>query len=318
VEGLLTELDTDRLEFAEILITDLQSRGRWLSLAILLEKLREVDKGTDQNIKYLVVLLRKIVASKPDSHKMIETSSSSDRSSLVKKYSSQEINPDVQKGVRNWISGDPVAGVNWKMVGDHLRGRLTIKQYAEIGYLRCLKEKMDTDDQIYLANLGRRTLEEASSQIFAALVQLDPHDAEVYRQAKVPPGVYGRLIDVGDYIADSTYWSTSALRISGSAGKWGTHGTSQEPKVYFIIKGISGKYISKQAQQEEGQHEVLFPRRAIFQVKQINNYFNCTLFVYLKEIDPVEVGARPVKNSYNGSNLLPEREVQFVLRQRGG
>jgi hypothetical protein len=134
----------------------------------------------------------------------------------------------------------------------------------------------------------------------------------------VPPGVYGRLIDVGDYIADSTYWSTSALRISGSAGKWGTHGTSQEPKVYFIIKGISGKYISKQAQQEEGQHEVLFPRRAIFQVKQINNYFNCTLFVYLKEIDPVEVGARPVKNSYNGSNLLPEREVQFVLRQRGG
>lgn len=123
-----------------------------------------------------------------------------------------------------------------------------------------------------------------------------------YRQAGVKDGsVYGSKINTGDYIMDKSFWSTSALKLDGSAGKWGSDGRKDKPKVYFIITGSTGKYINKYAQLEEGQHEVLFKNETIFKVGKIANYKKETFFVHVKEVDRNDLNKNDdIKDPYEG------------------
>lgn len=107
---------------------------------------------------------------------------------------------------------------------------------------------------------------------------------------------------MGDHIQDASFWSTSALKIDGSAGKWGAEGTEDAPRVYYIIDGHTGRYISQYAGIEEGQHEVLFKNGMVFAVMQIANYQNRTFFVHLYEVNPADLPAGTIlKNPYTGA-----------------
>lgn len=218
--------------------------------------------------------------------------------------------PVVQAGLRMWVSGDPQRGINWNMIGKHLRGRLTPAEYQQIGTMNYLLADQSNQTNLEPAytlpqreQAGRQLLDAARNDIRGALDALPTHEGVSFRQAGVLNGtVYGGLINVGDYIRDTTFWSTSALRISGSAGGWGQDGTLANPKVYFIINGTTGKYIAKYSGQEEGQHEVLFKDLVTFQVNKIANFRNETFFVHVTEVDPATIppGTAP-KNPYNGT-----------------
>ncbi len=227
-----------------------------------------------------------------------------------KYFNTAEVDDDVMRGLRTWVSGDPQRGVGWKMIAQHLRGSLTAEQYRLIGlqYYMLLDQKngtnvLDTKSNYDKEQKGQQVLNESVQDLRGALDALPAHDGMSYRMAGVASGtVFGGLINVGNYVRDNAFWSTSALRISGSAGKWGEDGTQTAPKVYFIINGATGRYISKHAQQEEGQHEVLFKDRATFRVTKIANIQKATFFVYLTEVDPATLPPLTVvRNAYDGS-----------------
>ncbi|MEM9835174.1 MAG: hypothetical protein AAF828_01650 [Bacteroidota bacterium] len=211
--------------------------------------------------------------------------------------------PALQSALRIWVSGDTSGAFNWKQVGDHLRGFLKDKNYEPIGYVLFSKEGSSINDNKSDAervSRAKEALDAAAATVNGGLDTLPSHDGVSYRMAGVESKtVYGGKISVGDYIKDKAFWSTSALRISGSAGQWGTDGTEANPKVYFIINGSTGKYISKHAQQEEGQHEVLFKNGVPFRVTKIGNYKYATFFVYLDEVPLVD--GMVIKNPYNGN-----------------
>lgn len=200
------------------------------------------------------------------------------------------------------------------MIGKHLRGNLTDDEYEPIGTMVYLLKDQKMKDQKNSTNLvdtyskvqkvqaSKQLLDAARNDIRGALDALPAHDGVSYRQAGVAnTSVYGGNVNVGDYIRDTAFWSTSALRISGSAGNWGKDGTKDKPKIYFIINGASGKYISKYAGQEKGQHEVLFKDLVTFQVTKIGNFKNETFFVYVTEIDPSTLPmGQAIKNPFNG------------------
>ena len=147
---------------------------------------------------------------------------------------------------------------------------------------------------------ARQVLDHAAQTIQGSLDALPAHDNVSYRQSGVASAAtYGTTVQVGDVIRDKAFWSTSALRIRGSAGTWGANGTLGAPKVYFLITGSTGKYISKYVAQEEGQHEVLFGNEICFRVDRIANYGNHTLFVSITEVPAVAPNA--AQNPYDGT-----------------
>lgn len=309
VDGLGTDLDTSDLETAMRLVNGLFEAGKRRSLVELYLTIsnanqREKAGNNDKLMRFIEVKLKATTESVPEN----SPSGLYDTLLLKAKYLAQTASDDsVRNGLRMWVSGDPRRGIGWNMVGKHLRGRLSAQEYQQIGVMYHLAQ--DQQNGTDLANApsdqqeqaGRQLLDRVRDDIRGALDALPAHDGVSYRQAGVKDcSVYGGSINVGDYIRDTTFWSTSALRISGSAGTWGQDGTQQRPKVYFLIAGTTGKYIAKYAGQEEGQHEVLYKDNATFQVTKIANFRDETFFVHVSEVDPSTVPAGQAKNPYTG------------------
>lgn len=310
LDGLTANLDTTNLEVAKALIDTLEASGKRQSLVDLYTKISKADQTerTGNNkllMEYTEAKLKRTTASVPENAK----AGVSEKLAIKYKYWSQTAtNNVVQAGLRMWVTGDPARGIGWNMIGKHLRGRLQPLDYQLIGTLTYLLEdqrNVTTLEAGYTVpqriQKGTQLLDDIRDDIRGALDALPDHDGVSYRQAGVAnASVYGGLINVGDYIRDTTFWSTSALRISGSAGEWGDDGTLAHPKVYFIIDGSSGKYIAKYSGQEEGQHEVLFKDRTTFQVTNIANFRNETFFVHVTEVNPATVHVA-TKNPFNGT-----------------
>ena len=229
----------------------------------------------------------------------------------LKNRTTAPITEETQKGLRMWITGDPARGFGWNTICQHMRGLLEDKEYHLIGYMYYAKADQDdktakkdlyTDDQKKI--IAQQLLDAAASDISGALDAIPAYDGVSYRQyGPKDSTVYAGKIRVGDYIRDTTFWSTSALRIDGSAGKWGHDGTKAKPKVYFIITGSTGRYISPYAKQEEGQREILFKSSVTFEVTKIANFRDETFFVHVTEVDPHKRRTNQrAKNPYDGAS----------------
>lgn len=307
VDGLTADLDTTDLAAAKGLINTLHDRGKRKSLAELYRRIKKVDKHNRKLIQFVLYKLELKTSDVPEN----EPSGLSEKIALRLKYWKANATDNVvQAGLRMWVTGDPVRGITWNMIGKHLRGRLTADEYEQIGTMHYMLE--DRNNQTALAdtylvaqkiNAGTQLLNRVRDDIAGSLDALPDHDGISYRQAGVADSaVYGGIINVGDYIRDTTFWSTSGLRMSGSAGKWGQDGTVAKPKVYFLINGSTGKYIAKYSGQEEGQHEILFKNLVTFEVTKIGNFRNETFFVHVTEIDPADLQpGTQIKNPYNGN-----------------
>jgi len=312
VPELSADMDTDNLEAAKALIEELDNGGQRKALAELYRHLGEatVVSPVSENDKALKKIiydkLNATTASVPEN----KPSGFLDSLKIKAAHALDDISDTtVRDGLRMWVSGDITRGISWNMIGKHLRGTLDDNSYKGIGYMHYDKNPSEipqgvvVDDPMAIQK-ARQVLNAARNDINGALDALPAHTSPSYRQMTVAgTNVYGGNIKVGNYIRDASFLSTSALRISGSAGNWGDDGTDTHPKAYFIINGTTGKYISKHAAQEEGQHEVLFKGNTVFQITKIAN-FRTTFFVHVREVDPATLGQNPtIKNPYSGQVL---------------
>lgn len=308
IAGLTADLDTANLDAAKALINTLFDNGKRKTLAELYAQITQADSASN---KTLLAFINDKLQSETSAAPENAQSGLSEKLALSYKYwAATATNNVVQAGLRMWVSGDPVRGIGWDMIGKHLRGRLAPIDYEQIGTMTYLLADQTnhtnlepTYSQAQKIQAATALLDAARNDIRGSLDALPDHAGLSYRQAGVAnSSVYGERINVGDYIRDTTFWSTSALRISGSAGTWGEDGTTAQPKVYFIITGSTGKYIAKYTGQEEGQHEVLFKNSVTFQVTKIANYRNRTFFVHVTEVDPAALpNGSVVKNPYDGT-----------------
>lgn len=305
VDGMGADLDSTNYDAAKQLIDELFDRGKRDGLFYLKHEIGN-DTNSKNNrklVSYIDSFLKKQASSDPDA----KTSGYWDTRSMNRKYEKPEVvDPDVQAGLKMWIAGDPDNTIGWKTIGLYLQGRLPINEIRSIGdisFWKTLKndeylKKVDHDKE----EKGKELIVEAIRKLRGALDALPKHDGLTYRQAGIANGsVYGGAVNVGDLIKDTAFWSTSALKLDGSAGKWGSDGTQDDPMVYFIINGKTGKYINKYAELEEGQHEVLYKDGTVFRVTKIANYKKETFFVHVTEVDPTTItGIDIIKNPFTG------------------
>ena len=304
VPGMTGSLDTTQLDGAKALIDELFNNGRRDSLRAL----RDQITTNDPLNKPLKDHIDKYLLGTPADEPMNSESGYLDQLALKAQYVfSDTSDAGIRDGLRMWVSGDPTRGLGWNIICQHLRGLLPDDQYKVVGTMHYMIEDQrnathdepgkNDNERIQAA---RQVLDNAAQTINGSLDALPAHEGVSYRQSGVAAATtYGTTIQVGDVIRDKAFWSTSALRIKGSAGTWGTNGTLAKPKVYFLITGSTGKYISKYAAQEEGQHEVLFGNGICFRVDRIANYGNHTVFVSITEVPAVAANA--AKNPYDGA-----------------
>lgn len=305
VLGMTYDLDTEKEPSARFLIENLCLRkGKRDSLVHLRDLLQEkVDEGAIIP-NSLFEFIDKILYSSPSENPDSEKDGCWKKYRFTKKLPPLEhIDPEIQRKLRIWIQGDVRRGISWKSIGLYLQGRLSAVELSAIGGLAVMIAGNEEDVAVDTAARGEGELRSAIGELNGALDQLPAYQGVSYRQANVAgANVYGGLINVGDFIQDQSFWSTSALKIDGSAGIWGSEGTDEKPRVYFIIDGYTGRYVSQYAGVEVGQHEVLFKNGMVFHVLQIANYQNRTFIVHLKEFDPAHLHPdTPLKNPYTGA-----------------
>jgi hypothetical protein len=224
-----------------------------------------------------------------------------------------DADPEIQRRLNMWVVGDPNRGINWAMIGGHLRGRLDAQAYELIGYQihvidnRARVGRGEAEDPepsaAEQAIGGTAALNAVRDDIRAALDDLPNFVGRSYRISGIAnAGVYSGQIKEGDLIKDTTFWSTSLVRgSSGAAGAWGADGTAEKPKAYFIIDGATGKYIAKYSQ-VKGEQEVLFKDNTVFKVNRVVNdkSSSTTFFVYISQVTAA-TGALQIKNPYDGT-----------------
>ncbi|MFM2375840.1 MAG: hypothetical protein RLZZ165_937 [Bacteroidota bacterium] len=303
-DGLTGDLDTTDLVGAKAQIDRLSDKGRLDQLKALGAML-STKKRDHANHPMLVKYIRERVTQGP---RVPEKSSmgSSERRRVKRSITAGRVDPQVAAGLDMWVRGDSQRGIGWSVIGKHLRGRLGREDYIMIGYIALTKngtyvDGVTTEDQQVLA--GRTTLDDMKTDIRGALDALPDFDKTSYRIATCQsPAVYTTTISEGDYIKDTTFWSTSAVR-GGEAGAtgWGVDGTAEIPKVYYIISGSSGKYIAKYSA-IEGEQEVMFKDSVVFQVDRIASFRGLSFFVYLTEVNPTTLPVGTVmKNPWSGA-----------------
>ncbi len=212
--------------------------------------------------------------------------------------------------VRSWQIGDIVDQISWSTLGLHLQGRMDIMDYIRLGEevlgYRDLKNGtnlLETATGTDLLHLAKQALNRVRNEIRVGLDGLPKRDGVSYRAATAAVGVYGTRVNVGDYIMDKSFWSTSALKLEHRGQKFGGEGTVKNPKVYYIITGSTGVFLPKYTNKEVGVREVLFKDQTIFKVNKITNYADQTFFVYVTETDPNTLSANQVtKNPWSGTN----------------
>jgi len=184
IPGLTANLDTTQLDAAKALINILQDSGKRNSIAQLYSEIREADRAEDtannkELMRFLNAKLELTASSAPENAQ----SGSGEQWALWWKYWSQTAtNPVVQNGLRMWISGDPQRGINWNMIGQHLRGRLAANDYQAIGAMHHLLTDQRNNTNLAVTYLplqqqqaGAQLLDDARADIRGALNALPDH-----------------------------------------------------------------------------------------------------------------------------------------------
>ncbi|MCF6323397.1 MAG: hypothetical protein L3J89_03585 [Gammaproteobacteria bacterium] len=212
--------------------------------------------------------------------------------------------------VRSWQIGDIVDGVSWSTLASHLQGRLGAADYVRLGDDILIRRDVQngtnlqaTTGPMQKVNIAQASLLRVKNEIGTGLNGLPAKAGVSYRAATAAVGVYGGTVNVGSYIKDMSFWSTSGLKLSHQGHNFGDEGTLTVPKVYFIITGSSGVFVPRFTNKETGVREVLFKDQTIFEVTKVTNYANRTFFVYVTETDPATLPNNQVtKNPWSGAN----------------
>lgn len=224
----------------------------------------------------------------------------------------QDVDETLRDQINIWVIGDKQRGIVWGAIGNHLRGSIDLKGYRELGdqcYLlltplqqQAIDNTPEPDQTLLLVNLAQQAFDDAIHELRQGLGALPDFDGKSYRQAGLLDNtVFNGKIGKNDYIMDKAFWSTSLFRgAGGAAGTWTDIGSTENPIVYFIIEGETGKYIAKYAK-TEGEQEVLFRDRTVFQVTRIVNMRNATFFVYVTEVDATTLINPTIKNPFTGA-----------------
>lgn len=211
--------------------------------------------------------------------------------------------------VRSWQIGDIVDAVSWSTLGHHLQGRLGQQDYEQLGHgilglrdVRAGTNLQATTPVAQKEQIARASCLRVSQEIRVGLGNLPTTPGVSYRAATAAVGVYGTAIDVGDLIRDQAFWSTAGLRQGHKNIDFGSEGTLQVPKVYYIVNGSHGVFLPKYTNKEVGVREVLYRDRTIFRVTKITNYGDRTFFVWVSETNPATLGLNPAtKNPWSGA-----------------
>jgi len=210
--------------------------------------------------------------------------------------------------VRGWQIGDIADGVSWSTLGRHLQGRMSPKEYFDLGDDILAWRHAHGVAAPAMAAAGMKALlaqqacRRVSQAIGAGLDFLPKCQGESYRAATAARGVYGTTIDVGDLIKDRAFWSTAGLRMGHRNASFGSEGTLDAPKVYYIINGSTGVFLPRYTNKEVGVREILYKNETIFRVRKITNYLDRTFFVWVDEVDPATLAPNPVtKNPWSGA-----------------
>ncbi len=211
--------------------------------------------------------------------------------------------------VRSWQIGDIVDRVSWSTLAAHLQGRLAQRDYVRLGdeilAFRDAKNRTDEQHQRNDAEkeqIARASCVRVSQEIRVGLNNLPTKPGVSYRAATAAVGVYGTAINVGDLIRDRAFWSTAGLRQSHLNIDFGSEGTLQVPKVYYIVNGRTGVFLPRYTNREVGVREVLYRDQTIFRVTKITNYADRTFFVWVDEVDPATLVGNPqTRNPWSGA-----------------
>ncbi len=296
LEGLNADFDSENYGESIQQIDELVDIGNTTTLKLLHGVL--FGKKGKNDAKLVKYIERKLKSGPeiPDKEKM----------GLLEKYwigrsfsSQPEVDESVRKGLNMWVVGDTERGINWEMVGKHLRGLLSDEDYKLIGMLSIMKSGKKEEDDKTLIKMGRELMNAVRGDIRVALDKLPDFTGKTYRLSSIKDtSVFADKIKKGDLIKDTTFWSTAAVRGAGAAAeKWGNEGTTAKPMAYFIIESATGKYIAKYSK-IEGEREVLFKDNVIFRVLRIVN-LGTTFYVYIQELKDVPRNTL-VKNPFTG------------------
>lgn len=314
--GLAANINTANLAVSEQQVNDLMDKYRIPELKHIQRELTEngvvsglfEGKTNDERLLSIVNGLLKNGPSLADQNPMGYFDK---RTASAAVANEPDIDENLRQAINLWVVGDPQRGIVWGAIGNHLRGKINVSGYRDLGVQCSLLLPPDEEaviDQLMepaktqaYVQLSRNAFTVACNELRGALGQLPDFNGKSYRQSGVASAaVYGSLISTGDIIMDKAFWSTSIFRgAGGAAGTWTDVGTAEHPIAYYIINGTSGKYIAKYAR-TEGEREVLFSDNTTFQVDRIVNLKNKTFFVYVSEVPHPGIGT-PIKNPFNGA-----------------
>jgi hypothetical protein len=327
IDGLLQDLNTTNYEAAEKQVEIMWSGGKIAGLSALREALKAgpFEINSTRLMAKITYLLNKPASWDPDTgvastrerREFDEQHPPADKTGVTKKPGQGEVFPLIPTAeqanalnVRAWQIGDLVYGISWSDLGHHLQGRLSDPEYVTKGHNFLLLQDVKqgtklvgtfTDTQ--KSDFAKAAFELVKGEVRGGLEGLPVTEGVAYRAADSAPGVYGSLINVGDYIKDKSFWSTSGLKLTHKNKDFGSEGTLAVPKVYYIIDGKTGVFLPSFTNTEVGVREVLFKNETIFKVTQITNYANRTFFVHVEEKDPAHIPVNTItKNPWSGVN----------------
>lgn len=216
--------------------------------------------------------------------------------------------------LRSWTSETEIQGcrVSYYTLSSHLRDLFEENEYIIRGskIYRHLKIEDRPDlggdaDEIYL-KVAKNKYDQICNRLSNELNSLPNFEGECYRYSELKDSdVYGKKIQVNDFIMDKSFVATSRYRGAGGWNSWGFNkwGLGKYPEMkptgYFIIKSKTGKYIDG-ISASNNEHEIIFDKKVVFKVLHIDNYFDRTFYIYLEETCTV-LDISIVKDIYTGN-----------------
>jgi hypothetical protein len=329
IDGLFGNLDTSNLDASKAQIDQMWNGGKRKGLAELYIKLRKAPVyAHHSNNEALQTYVKRYLDKKREDdplagnsgfweHKSFDFfNDPADETGITQMPGQAEqlpAHPTLLQtsalAVRSWQIGDIVDGVSWSTLGKHLTGRLSQQNYVDLGDGILARRDLlnGTNLQATSTNpqkeqVARASCQRVSQEIRVGLGNLPVTPGVSYRAATAAVGVYGSSINVGDLVKDMSFWSTAGLRQGHTGSDFGSDGTLQAPKVYYVINGSTGVFLPKFTNKEVGVREALYKDQTIFRVSKITNYADRTFFVWVDEVDPATLAPNPVtRNPWSGA-----------------
>jgi hypothetical protein len=182
------------------------------------------------------------------------------------------------EAIDDWVAG------SWSAMNRYVRG------------LMKPDEKLAAEQKTYKNMKELPTMPQRVTNLNAVLDKLPAFEGKSYRIASAKDeDVYGKVIRPGDYLTDKGFTASSKVK----GGEGGASGWGEKGKVFFEIKGSSGRLISPYSRMP-GEREVLFKQGVVFKVDAIKIEDGAT-YVVVSEVDPPQGAV--LKSAFDGGEV---------------